>query len=74
MKKLLIAAAVVALTSSSAFAHHQSGPSGFGNTNTATVTAKYGGTAFVTQGGVWNTNTATVSSFGDGSMVILIQD
>jgi hypothetical protein len=74
MKKLILAAAVVALTTTGAFAHSSHGSFSCCNNNYASVKAGWGGTAFVAQGGLFNNNTAYVSSFGDGSNVILIQN
>lgn len=79
MKKLLITAAVVMLTSTGAFAHSH-GPSlptpqGFGNDNHAKITTAGAlNSVNVIQTGIFTRNSADVSTFGYGNTVILIQD
>ncbi len=80
MKKLLITAAVVMLTSTGAFAHGMHGPSlptpqGFANDNHAKITTVGAfNSVNVIQTGVFTRNSADVSTFGLGNTVILIQD
>ncbi|MGP8232803.1 MAG: hypothetical protein ACLQL2_09085 [Methylovirgula sp.] len=80
MKKLLIAAAVVAFTSTSAFAgqHNYNSlptPQGFANDNHAKITTVGAfNNVSVIQTGVFTRNSADVSTFGLGNTVILIQD
>ncbi len=81
MKKLLIAAAVVVLTGTSAFAgpsyYHTylPTPQGFGNSNHLKYTAVgVGNTANVIQTGTFTRNSADISEFGYGNSLILVQD
>lgn len=79
MKKLLITAAVVMLTSTGAFAHQHSPslptPQGFANDNHAKITTVGAfNSVNVIQTGVFTRNSADVSTFGLGNTVILIQD
>lgn len=79
MKKLLITAAVVIFTSTSAFAHsnHFSlpQPQGFANDNHAKITTVGAfNNVSVIQTGIFTRNSADVSTFGLGNTVILIQD
>ena len=79
MKKLLIAAAVVAFTSTGAFAHERGfslpQPQGFANDNHAKITTVGAfNNVSVIQTGIFTRNSADVSTFGLGNTVILIQD
>ncbi len=82
MKKLLITAAVVILTSTGAFAkpmgppgYSLPTPQGFGNDNHAKITTVgVFNNVSVIQSGYFTRNSADVSTFGFGNTVILIQD